>query len=150
MRVAILAVLACLLIVPASRAQQRDSLSTRQLMQYKDPGTATLVGVLMPGAGHLYAGETGTGLGVMAVSAGSIGAGYYFSRCPGAVDSCGQTPLYVGIGLHFANWIWSIIDAGDAAQRHNRRLLSAHIRLRPAASGHGPAPAGGLQLTMRF
>jgi hypothetical protein len=144
-------VIAVLFFLPvASSAQSRDTLTTRQMMQYKDPGTATLISVLMPGAGHLYASETGRGLGVMAVSAGSIGAGYYFSSCPGAPDSCGQTPLYIGIGLHFANWIWSIVDAGDAARRHNRRLFSEDIRVRPIASVHGTIPAGGLQLTMHF
>ena len=150
MRLPILALTASLLLPVASAAQSRDTLTTRQIMQYKDPGTATLVSVLMPGAGHLYASETGKGLGVMAVSVGSIGAGYYFSSCPGAQDSCGQTPLYIGIGVHFANWIWSIIDAGDAARRHNRHLLSGNVRVRPIASVHSISPVGGLQLTMRF
>lgn len=151
MRLSLLSIVAALLLPATSLAQQtQDTLTTRQRMLYKDPGTATLVSVLMPGAGHLYAGETGKGLGVMAVSAGSIGAGYYFSSCPGAQDSCGQTPLYIGVGLHLANWIWSIVDAGDAARRHNRRLLSDNVSMRPVAGVHGSALASGIQLTMRF
>jgi len=135
-------------------AQPADSMSTRQAMLYKDPGTATLVGVLIPGAGHMYAGETAKGLGVMAASAGSVATGYYFSTCPGVEGQCSPTFLYVGIGLHFANWIWSIVDAGDAAQRHNRRLgiAEGQIQVCPVAKPGNASQQGtyGIAVSLNF
>lgn len=134
-------------------AQSRDSLSAEQMMRYKDPGTATLITVFMPGGGHIYAGETATGLGVLFVSAASIGAGYAYSTCLGrASRQCSTAPLYIGLGVHLANWIYSLIDAPRAAERHNRRLRSgtSPLDVRPVAARQGGQFAGGIQLSLQF
>lgn len=39
----------------------------------KSTGTATALSVILPGAGHMYAGENNTGLAMMSIYAGSMG-----------------------------------------------------------------------------
>jgi hypothetical protein len=45
---------------------------TQTIVGYKDPGVATLFGVLITGGGQMYAGRTGKGLALLGLGVGSV------------------------------------------------------------------------------
>ena len=112
---------------------------------YKDPKTATSWGYLLPGAGHMYAGEGGKGLLLMVGSVGALAAGTIMTLNSGDEDaevgydydfSVGETdwtPSYIGMGVYAVGWIYSVVDAGKAAERTNRKhgLSRLPVRLEP-------------------
>ncbi len=123
----------------ASNAVRPSVQLSRTAVGHKDPGTAALLGVLFPGAGQMYAGRTGKGLGLLALSAGAVVGGAAASSS----DKCTTSqqgniltmtctdgkrgPLYAGIGVAVASWLYGAISAGgdardanEAAQRHAR------------------------------
>src|SRR5262245_34482992 len=61
----------------------------------KNGTIATLLAVVIPGSGHVYAGETGKGLALFAgtAAAASIGYSYAKSGCPSSSDNCNLTPM---------------------------------------------------------
>lgn len=71
----------------------------------KDAGVATLLSFFLPGAGQLYNGQVGKGLGFLLVS--------LFVNFP---------LMFVGIGFltGLVTWIWGMIDAHSSAERINR------------------------------
>lgn len=155
MRLLVSLLLVIPLFVPAQAlAQSRDNSAPNRSADYKNPRTALLLTVAVPGGGHIYAGETGTGIGTMFVSAAAIGAGAFYSSCvwQSGEGTCSKAPLYVGLGIHAANWVFSLLDAPDAARRHNRRLrkTAATVDAQPVARLHAGAPAAGMQVTVRF
>lgn len=151
-----LSFLAVLLLVmaPAARAQQRAE-------QYKDPGTATLLSVVIPGGGQLYSGETGKGAAILGVGLGSllVGTALYAAN-PGGVDcndnlDCSAhdnvAPLLVGSLVYLGAWVYGISDASGSAKRMNSkhgvaRLGPAEVTPLVAPSAHGTTL--GLSLRM--
>lgn len=99
--------------------------------QPKDPSLATVLGFIMPGAGHLYVGETGKG--AMLLGAATLGpiVGATMAANKTQEDclsdySCDDTAhhmvwLYAGIGAAAISWIISVTDAGPAARRYNQQ-----------------------------
>lgn len=89
----------------------------------KDPATATFLGFLFTGAGHMYAGESGTGLLLLVLGVAAPFIGASLSDCNYSVYdySCSYTPLYIGIGLSAFTWLYSVADAGKAARRTNQQ-----------------------------
>jgi len=86
-------------------------------LRSKDPGIAMLIGLLVPGGGHVYADSLGSAvalwlLGVLLVFIIVSVAGYV---------------LFLAIALHLL-FVW---DAGRQAKRYNRRRAK------------GPSPARG-------
>jgi len=71
----------------------------------KDAGVATLLSFFLPGAGQLYNGQIGKGLGFMLVT--------LFINFP---------LMFVGVGFltGLITWIWGMIDAHSSAERINR------------------------------
>lgn len=71
----------------------------------KDAGVATLLSFFLPGAGQLYNGQVGKGLGFILVS--------LFVNFP---------LMFVGVGFLTAlvTWIWSMVDAHSSAEKINR------------------------------
>lgn len=71
----------------------------------KDAGVATLLSFFLPGAGQLYNGQVGKGLGFLLVS--------IFVNFP---------LMFIGIGFitGLVTWIWAMIDAHSSAERINR------------------------------
>lgn len=71
----------------------------------KDAGVATLLSFFLPGAGQLYNGQVGKGLGFLLVT--------LFVNFP---------LMFVGIGFltGLVTWIWSMIDAHSSAEMINR------------------------------
>ena len=126
----------------------------------KNPTAARLIG-LVPGAGHVYAGEVrqgfgylGSTLGLFVVSA-MISVGDCDSPHSAATD-CGDDTLatvaaLAGVGV----WGWSIYDAGRAAQRTNARrrrglsLLAHPVSVSIAARRDRPGVELGLSFGTR-
>lgn len=128
-------VMLCLLV------NQASAQSAAKSKEYKDPKTATTWGYLLPGAGHIYAGESGKGWMLMTGSVGALGVGLGMTLTSGedadipdefdpfgnpqnygsADDIQDWTPAYVGLGVFSLGWLYSVVDAGKAAQRTNRK-----------------------------
>ena len=139
----------------ASFGQTRDS----AVYKYKDPGTATLISVLITGGGQFYAGESGKGLflmggslaavllGASASDAGTIECDWY--DCYTTDENL--TPFYLGVATAVGLWIYSVADAGSAARRSNERngLASARFAIKPTIKDpFGTRP--GATLSIRF
>ena len=113
----------------ASRTADRsDSLAS----WYRDPRTAQTLGIFIPGAGHIYAGEKLRGFGLGGAAVVGIASGIVFLEHRDCrlvaidVESCdeaattvnrinGITQLAVGV----AAWVIAAIDAPRAAERAN-------------------------------
>src|SRR6478752_5348303 len=64
---------------------------------HRNPDTATLLGVLLPGGGQMYAGRTGKGIALLALSTGAVVAGAALSRkgsCSSYVPDP-SSPIYI-------------------------------------------------------
>lgn len=98
----------------------------------KDNAGAMALGVIFPGAGHIYAGEPGRGMAAAgAATVGSVamlvGVGRGLSP-----DYRGGEELFVaGAALYMAAYLYSAIDAPFAARRHNERVLTDPTYLPP-------------------
>lgn len=102
----------------------------------KNPTTARIVGII-PGAGHIYAGEPGRGLlyagallGVTVVSAMALAVDclndWTTTDCDDSSSENVATAVILGL------WGWTIYDAGRAAHRTNaRRVLRATLHVAP-------------------
>ena len=94
----------------------------------KSPTAARIMGII-PGAGHMYAGETGRGFAYLGGVVGLVvvGGAVLVADCVGDLYSSGsddcsssasEDVLAVAVvGL----WAWSIYDAGRAAHRTNEK-----------------------------
>jgi hypothetical protein len=126
-------------VSPLSTVTQADNTASA----LKSPTTARLVGIL-PGAGHMYAGEVGRGflylggtLGILLAGAlvgvtDCLEEGISSVFAPDQPD-CGVPPA-VTVSLIAAGglWVWSIVDAGRAARRTNaKRAASVSLVLEP-------------------
>lgn len=111
---------------------------------YKEPGIAILIAVLVPGGGHLYTGEVGKGLTLLAVGYGGIAAGDVIG-----ISSGNAAPIAVGALAYLGAWIYGIADAGPSANRvnalHGLGSVSSHVS--PVAeAGFGGTMNLGLSL----
>ena len=134
-------------------AQVRPSPPIRAAASLTDPRLARTLAIL-PGAGHLYAGEPGRAATVLGAVVGIVVIGNSISDdavdCPGEEYSdeyCTSPTLDV---LTYAAALgvlgWSVWDAGRAAQRTNaRRLRRAGLVLQLPSS----RTAGGYRIGMR-
>lgn len=91
----------------------------------KSPTAARVIGIF-PGAGHVYAGESGRGLkylgGVLmlpVVPVFLVGTTCYLTHLTCSVRV--ETLLQISIGAAVGLYGWSIFDAGRAAHRANAR-----------------------------
>ena len=147
-RLSVLAITVVLLVPAASQAQRRDP--TVEPMYgtalKKNRTAARFIGII-PGAGHIYAGETGRGIGYFAAVPAIliVGGMMMVVDCVGdlavAEENC-TSPLLEGLVLAttFGFWGWTIYDAGLAADRANaprgfRMTLRAAPGRIPTASG---------------
>ncbi|MCC6928721.1 MAG: hypothetical protein IT359_07000 [Gemmatimonadaceae bacterium] len=79
--------------------------------QRKSPGVAAALG-MVPGVGHLYAGEVNRGWLLMA----AYWTGYLMVR-GGRTDTVGKVGGVVVVG----GWLFSVVDGANAARRYNAR-----------------------------
>lgn len=112
----------------------------------KSPMAARVIGIL-PGAGHIYAGETTRGFAFMGgmLGVGVLGTLMFIGECIGAIgETCGSksTENLVTAAI-FGVWGWSIYDAGLAAHRTNaRRRYRVSLIIGPVRSTAAHAPRG--------
>jgi hypothetical protein len=105
----------------------------------KSPTTARVIGIV-PGAGHVYAGEPLRGLGFFAATTASIGLAALMAAVDcieGLQPSCEDLgyPATVTLVTGLVTWGFSIFDAGRAARRTNaRRPQKVSLILAPASA----------------
>lgn len=113
-----------------------------------NPGTSQVLGILIPGGGHIYSGKTVTGLALLGISAGAPVVGWTLSEWDN------MTPYYVGLGVAGAAWLYSIIDSPKAARRANLSrgiAINESIRISPDRIGTNIFNEGyGLSLKANF
>ena len=129
----------------------------------KSPAAARVIGII-PGAGHMYAGEAGRGFAYLGGTVGLLAAGSLLmaGACVGDVlsasadEDCGSDGLENAVTVVVLGfWGWSIYDAGLAAKRTNvRRGLSASLIVAPtrvptSSSDSGRAAKIGLSIATR-
>lgn len=101
----------------------------------KDPATGRLASFLLPGGGHLYAGETGVGTSFLLLSVAAPTVGYLASdrtvgpNCaslrPGTcTDTANYGPLLVGVAVAATAWVAGLLDAEAAVRRSNGRVAN--------------------------
>jgi hypothetical protein len=118
---------------------------------YKDPTIGLLISIVIPGGGHLYAGETKKGGILLGTALGGTILGTAFAVGAAENGSAGgvSAALLVGWGLYLGSWIYGIVDSQDAVRRHNASLGYGYIdRITPIVSpGQRGTPT---QLGLRF
>lgn len=142
---------AALLCVRPAAAQQQPA-------GYKDPGTATIMSVIVPGGGHLYSGETKKGAIILGVGLGGLVLGTALS-----VDSVGcdanlncdtdasYLPMAAGYLLYLGSWVYGITDASNSADRMNgsRGIAIGGVEVQPAVTA-GATGGTRVGLELRF
>jgi hypothetical protein len=122
----------------------QDSAPTVLPRPYRDPHRAQVLGTILPGAGHFYAGEYFRGYSTFWVTVFGISTGpviYNSDSCTFAFLSfseCKPGPrwpyrmvgaLMVGSGIW--KWISTARDAPHAAERANERHTSRTLKVSP-------------------
>jgi hypothetical protein len=148
-------VLVCIASTPAlAQAPQAPQVG------YKDPGTATLFSVVVPGGGQIYSGETQKGLLLMGGGLAGLILGAAMTSSSAGVscdddfsceDDTNYAPAALGYLTYLGTWVYGIIDADDSANRMNAsrgiaRALSGNVAPLVASSG-GDTSVG---VTIRF
>ena len=127
---------------------------------YKDPGTATLLSVVVPGGGQIYSGETQKGLLLLGGGLAGLVLGAAMTTSSAGVscdddfdceDDTNYAPAALGYLTYLGTWIYGIIDADDSAARMNAsrsiaRALSGDVA--PLVTSSGGDTAVGI--TIRF
>lgn len=127
---------------------------------YKDPGTSTLLSVVVPGGGQIYSGETQKGLAllgggmaglILGVAMTSSSAGVSCDDDFSCQDDTNYVPAALGYLTYLGTWVYGIIDADDSADRMNAKhglaqVLSGDVAPLVASAG-GETRVG---VTIRF
>jgi hypothetical protein len=135
-----------------------DSGRTAETHPYRNPRRALIFGSLIPGAGHIYAGEYWHGVVNYEATVMTIGMGvmtFLVDKCTFDLfnPSCDPGPQWphqvlgvAVVGLGFRQWILSARDAPRAAERanerHRRKMAQAKPIIGPAGGSHGGWRAG--------
>ena len=96
----------------------------------KDEGTATILSIVIIGAGQMYAGDTRRGLIMLGGAYGALIAGAALSSCD--TGGCSTAPLALGLIGWLGIGIYSIIDAAPTTRRMNKARGLAQGPLSPA------------------
>jgi hypothetical protein len=130
-----------------------DSASTPETHPYRNPREALILGSLIPGAGHIYAGEywhgvvnyeatvSAIGMGVMIFIVDNCTFDFFNPNCNPGPQWPHQALGVAVVGLGLRRWILSARDASRAAERANerhRRIMSqVKPIIEPAGGSHG-------------
>ena len=122
--------------------QDSDSIATPKL--YRDPFRAQLLGAILPGASHFYAGEYLRGYATWITTVVGIGMGpviYDLDRCTFAflsASKCNPGPKWPShllgafmVGGGVWAWVSTARDAPHAAERANKRHQSRSLKAVP-------------------
>ena len=131
-----------------------DSTLPRATSLYRDPHRALILGSIIPGAGHIYAGEYWHGFLNYEGTVGTIGLGvmtFLVDKCmlsflsTTRCDSGPQWPHQVlgvtVVGLGVWGWISSARDAAHAAERANERHRRKMAQAKPIIVAPGASHA---------
>ncbi|HEX9250244.1 MAG TPA: hypothetical protein VF856_12135 [Gemmatimonadaceae bacterium] len=131
-----------------------DSTLPRATSLYRDPHRALILGSIIPGAGHIYAGEYWHGFLNYEGTVGTIGLGvmtFLVDKCmlsflsTTRCDSGPQWPHQVlgvtVVGLGVWGWISSARDAAHAAERANERHRRKMAKAKPIIVAPGASHA---------
>jgi hypothetical protein len=97
---------------------------------YKDPGTSTILSVVVPGGGQIYSGETNKGLALLGGGMAGLILGFAMTSSSAGIscdddldcqDDTNYVPAALGYLTYFGTWIYGIIDADDSANRMNSK-----------------------------
>jgi hypothetical protein len=132
--------------VPAALGPPSDAVAGNATSGARSPVLAGLLGFVVPGAGHVYAGEPARGLLTLATYVGTMALLTELPsrhKAPAAV-------AFVGV------WGFGVVDGALAAQRHNARRERASRRdaarfAEPLRLAAGPTVRGpwlGVQLDL--
>lgn len=139
--------LSCLALLLATATQA----SAQQRPQgFKDPGTATILSVVIPGGGQFYSGETGKGAMILGVGMGGLIVG---SALTASSSDANATPFLLGTLAYLGAWVYGIADASSSAQRMNTKhgvasVLPAGVTPVVAPSLEGTGAQVGLTLRL--
>jgi hypothetical protein len=117
---------ACTLWSGSASAQQVGPIAKTQTLPVKDPQLATVIGVLIPGGGQLYASRYGKGLALLLGSAATIGIAVDANRSHCSVaNTCNRTAVVTaGIGSAVVLWGFGWVTAANDARRFNAQMLN--------------------------
>jgi hypothetical protein len=141
-----------------------DSTSSNPESPYRNPRRALVLGTLIPGAGHIYAGEYVTGILTYEATVGAIGGGtlvFLIDKCTFAFLSTStckpgrewphQLLGVTMVGMGIWKWISSARDAPSAAERANARHRGHTSALAPyIAPSSGPADATNIGVSIHW
>jgi hypothetical protein len=136
-----------------------DSARPPEERPYRNPREALILGSVIPGAGHIYAGEYWHGVLHYEMTVMSIGAGvltFMIDKCTFSFFStteCDPGPQWphqalgvAEVGYGIWQWVSSARDASRAAERanerHRRNMARAKPIIGPAPGSHGGWHAG--------
>jgi hypothetical protein len=145
---------------PAGRPSMADARVNKGITApptylYKSPGEAALFSFIIPGAGQMYNGQVGKGVGLLVISGGALIAGAAMSNnanCNGFTCNQDYTPLAIGAVVSVGVWIYSIFDAYGTAKQHNAQagFRVGGIPVRPfVGARRDGATTIGLSLALR-
>jgi hypothetical protein len=115
----------------AQQTQDSTKLQTPPSLKLKSPYVAVFYsvfpGMVLHGAGHVYAGKTGTGVALFAVEF----VGFMFMSADAVArsekeempDDGRETAAFVGSVLFFGSWVYDLIESPVAVNKRNRALL---------------------------
>lgn len=133
--VALAVALSALSAAPELMAQKGQEPVPGDVPGEKSPFLAgVLSGVVFPGVGSFYAGNSGHGIRHVLIAGVGLG-GLIASEddCDWLFgsedDSCGL--MYASFVVYAGNWIWSIVAAVNDTHEYNRSLTTAGLELAP-------------------
>jgi hypothetical protein len=144
--VLIAAVLTSPLGAQDSTPTRADSVVPAPTHLYRNPRAALILGSLIPGAGHIYAGEYWRGIANYEGTVASTGGGVVlilasnlcFERCNRGVQVLGDALGVVVVGAGIWHWVSTARDAPRAAERANAKHSRKAAPFKPIID----APAG--------
>ena len=160
-------VLLTLVLVTSLDAQDttrvlQDSASTVTPRVYRDPHRAQVLGIILPGAGHFYAGEYLRGYSTWVVTIFGISVGPFiynsdsctlrmfdFSECKPGAKWPYQVVGALMVGSGIWQWISTARDAPHAAERANERHQSRRLKVTPLiipSAEQGPELGTGIAI----
>jgi len=139
--------------VEAVDAVNRVTPESRVNADYKDPGTAMLMSVLIPGGGQIWAGETRRGATILVTSLAApvIGAVAFSSMC-GVGGTCSAAPYMLGLLAGVGAWGYGVFDASSSAERVNlaNGATQARVRVEPRVEDREGDVGVGLGVRVAF
>lgn len=141
-----------------------DSTPSSRGTLFRDPQRALVLGSLIPGAGHIYAGEYVRGFVAYEVTVGAVGLGtmiFILDKCTFTflnAEPCKSGPAWphqlagitvVGMGIWM--WVSTARDAPRAAERANERHRTRSRTVTPVIEPFsGPANSSKVGVSLRW